>query len=59
MINPTWDPCVEVEARPQTTNLVATLKASLGQKELAKAAPTKVDQKTAPANQPARRRRAS
>ena len=51
---------VEVEARPPTTDLVATLKASLERKGLAKAAPTKVDQKTAsPAKQPARRRRAS
>ena len=50
---------VEVEARPPTTDLVATLKASLERKGLAKAAPTKADQKTAPARQPARRRRAS
>jgi DNA end-binding protein Ku len=50
---------VEVEARPPTTDLVATLKASLERKVLAKAAPTKADQKTAPARQPARRRRAS
>jgi DNA end-binding protein Ku len=50
---------VEFEARPPTTDLVATLKASLGRKELAKAAPTKADQKTTSAKQPARRRRAS
>ena len=50
---------VEVEARPPTTDLVETLKASLGRKGLAKAAPTKVDQKAAPAKQPTRRRRAS
>jgi DNA end-binding protein Ku len=33
---------VEVEARPPTTDLVATLKASLGWKELAKVSPRKV-----------------
>jgi DNA end-binding protein Ku len=50
---------VEVEARPPTTDLVATLKASLERKGPAKAAaPTKVE-KAAPAKQPARRRRAS
>jgi DNA end-binding protein Ku len=50
---------VEIEARPPTTDLVATLKASLERNRLAKAAPTTVDQKAAPATQPARRRRAS
>ena len=50
---------VEIEARPATTDLVATLKASLGRKGLAKAAPTKADQKAEPAKQPAGRRRAS
>jgi hypothetical protein len=50
---------VEVEARPATTDLVATLKASLGRKTLAKAAPSKPDQKTTSAKQPAHRRRAS
>jgi DNA end-binding protein Ku len=50
---------LEIEARPPTTDLVETLKASLGRKELAKAAPTKADQKTTSAKQPARRRRAS
>ena len=51
---------VEVEARPPTTDLVATLKASLERKGPAKAAaPTKADQKTTPGKQPARRHRAS
>jgi DNA end-binding protein Ku len=50
---------LEVEARPATTDLVATLKASLERKGPAKAAPPKMDQKTTPAKQPARRRRAS
>jgi DNA end-binding protein Ku len=50
---------LEVEARPATTDLVATLKASLERKGPAKAAPTKADQKTGPVKQPARRRRAS
>jgi DNA end-binding protein Ku len=49
---------VEVEARPPTTDLVATLEASLERKGPAKAAPTKVE-KAAPTKQPARRRRAS
>jgi DNA end-binding protein Ku len=47
---------IEVEARPPTTDLVATLKARTGP---AKAALAKADQKAAPANEPARRRRAS
>ena len=38
---------------------VATLKASLGRKELAKASPPKSAQEPAPAKRPARRRRAS
>ncbi len=50
---------LEVEDRPPTTDLVATLKASLGRKGLAKAAPTRADQKAEPVKQPARRRRAS
>ena len=50
---------VEVEARPPTTDLVATLKASLRRKELAKAAPSKAQQEPAPAKRPVRRRRAS
>ena len=51
---------VEVEARPPTTDLVATLKASLGRKALAKATPSRSEQEqVAPAKRPARRRRAS
>jgi DNA end-binding protein Ku len=50
---------VEVETRPATTDLVATLKASLGRKGLAKAAPNKPEAKPEPATRPARRRRAS
>jgi DNA end-binding protein Ku len=50
---------VEVEARPPTTDLVATLQASLERKGPAKAALTKADQKTTLAKPPARRRRAS
>jgi DNA end-binding protein Ku len=50
---------LEVEARPPTTDLVATLKASLERKGLAKASATKSVQETTPAKQPARRRRAS
>jgi DNA end-binding protein Ku len=50
---------VEVEARAPTTDLVATLRASLERKEPAKAAASRVDQKAAPANRPARGRRAS
>jgi DNA end-binding protein Ku len=50
---------VEVEARVPTTDLVATLRASLERKGPAKAAATRVDQKAAPANRPARGRRAS
>jgi DNA end-binding protein Ku len=50
---------IEVEDRPTTTNLVATLKASLERKGPAKAALTKADQKTTLAKPPARRRRAS
>ena len=50
---------LEVKARPPTTDLVATLKASLGRKELAKAAPAKADVKVTSAKRPARRRRAS
>jgi DNA end-binding protein Ku len=50
---------LEVEARPPTTDLVATLKASLGRKELAKAAPAKSVQEPALAKRPARKRRAS
>ena len=46
----------EVEARPATTDLVATLKASLGRKELAKASSTKSEQKAMPAKKLGRRR---
>jgi DNA end-binding protein Ku len=49
---------VEVEARPPTTDLVATLKASLGRKELAKAS-AKSAAKPEAAKRPARKRRAS
>jgi hypothetical protein len=50
---------VEVEARPPTTDLVATLKASLGRKGLAKVPSSKSEQEAAPAKRPVRRRRAS
>jgi len=50
---------IEVEARPATIDLVATLKASLERKGLAKAAPSKAATKPEPAKRPARRRRAS
>jgi DNA end-binding protein Ku len=51
---------VEAENRPPTTDLVATLKASLGRKALAKATPPKSEQEqAAPAKRPGRRRRAS
>ena len=50
---------VEVEVRPPTSDLVATLKASLGRKELAKASPAKSEEEPASVKRPARRRRAS
>jgi DNA end-binding protein Ku len=50
---------VEVETRPPTTDLVATLKASLGRKELAKVSPGKSKQEPVATKRPARRRRAS
>jgi DNA end-binding protein Ku len=51
---------VEAEGRPPTTDRVATLKASLGRKALAKATPSRSDQEqVAPAKRSARRRRAS
>ena len=50
---------LEVEARPPTTDLVATLKSRLGRKELAKAASAKSAQEHAAEKRPARRRRAS
>jgi DNA end-binding protein Ku len=49
---------VEVEARPATTDLVETLKASLERKALAKA-PRKSEAQPEPAKRPVRRRRAS
>jgi DNA end-binding protein Ku len=49
---------VEVEARPPTTDLVATLKASLDRKALAKV-PAKSEQQAEPAKRPARHRRVS
>jgi non-homologous end joining protein Ku len=50
---------VEVETRPPMTDLVATLKASLGRKPLAKAPVRESVKEPAPGKQPARRRRAS
>jgi DNA end-binding protein Ku len=50
---------IEVASRPPTTDLVATLKASLGRKELAKAPPAKSKGQPTPAKRPARHRRAS
>jgi len=50
---------VEIETRPATTDLVATLTASLGRKGLAKAVPAKPADKAEPAKRPARGRRAS
>ena len=50
---------VEVEARPPTTDLVATLKASLGRKPLAKTPPTESTQEPTSSKGPARRRHAS
>jgi hypothetical protein len=50
---------VEVEDRPATSDLVATLKASLERKALAKAPASKSEREAAPAKRPARRRRAS
>jgi DNA end-binding protein Ku len=50
---------VEVEARPPTTDLVATLKASLERKALAKAPPPTKAEREPKAKQPGRRRRAS
>jgi len=47
---------LEIEARPATTDLVATLKASLERKGLAKAAAAKAERKATPAKQPGRRR---
>jgi DNA end-binding protein Ku len=50
---------VEAEAPAPTTDLVATLKASLGRKALAKASPATAEPQPASAKRPARRRRAS
>jgi DNA end-binding protein Ku len=50
---------VEVETRPPTTDLVATLKASLERKELAKVSPEKSKQEPVSEKRPARRKRAS
>jgi hypothetical protein len=50
---------VEVEARPPTTDLVATLKASLGRKELAKVSPGKIKREPVSEKRPVRRKRAS
>jgi DNA end-binding protein Ku len=50
---------VEVETRPPTTDLVATLKASLGRKELAKVSPGKSTREPVSEKRPARRKRAS
>jgi DNA end-binding protein Ku len=50
---------VEIEARPLTTDLVATLEASLGRKDLAKVGPGKSKQEPVATKRPARRRRAS
>ena len=45
---------IEVEARPPTSDLVATLKASLGRKELAKTARSRSEQEATPEKRPAR-----
>jgi DNA end-binding protein Ku len=50
---------VEVEARPPTTDLVATLKASLGRKELAQVTSATSAEAPTSAKRPVRRRRAS
>jgi DNA end-binding protein Ku len=50
---------VEVETRPPTTDLVETLKASLGRKELAKVSPGKSTREPASEKRPVRRKRAS
>ena len=50
---------VEVETRPPTTDLVATLEASLGRKELAKVSPGKSKREPASEKRPVRRKRAS
>ena len=50
---------VEVETRPPTTDLVATLEASLGRKELAKVSPGKSKREPVSEKRPVRRKRAS
>jgi len=50
---------LEVAERPPTTDLIATLKASLGRKPLVKAQAGEPEPASAPAKRPARRRRAS
>jgi DNA end-binding protein Ku len=50
---------VEVETRPATTDLVATLQASLGRKELAKVTAATSKKEPVPTKRPVRRRRAS
>jgi DNA end-binding protein Ku len=50
---------VDVEARPPTNDLLATLKASLDRKGPTKAAPAEAAAKTSSGKQPSRRRRAS
>jgi DNA end-binding protein Ku len=50
---------VEVETRPPTTDLVATLEASLGRKELAKVTAATAKKEPVPTKRPVRRRRAS
>jgi DNA end-binding protein Ku len=50
---------MEVETPPPTTDLVATLKASLGRKELAKVSPEKSTREPAAQKRPVRRKRAS
>jgi DNA end-binding protein Ku len=50
---------VEVETRPPTTDLVATLQASLGRKELAKVSPGKSKREPVSEKRPARRKRVS
>jgi DNA end-binding protein Ku len=50
---------VEVETRPPTTDLVETLQASLGRKELAKVSPGKLKREPVSEKRPVRRKRAS
>ena len=50
---------MEVETRPPTTDLVATLKASLERKGLAKVSPGKTKPEPVSEKRPARRKRVS